>query len=120
MVKFCEGMGWGMLAAVLEHMLDRLRAGAQADLLEMAQVVFVKSRMARVLWENGFRSVRALAESRPEDLMPVMMQAQGRKAKVQGEAAAKLVAKLMEKAEVVVSSANRLWEKQQLVELDDG
>ena len=27
MVKFCERMGWGMLAAVLEHMSDRLKAG---------------------------------------------------------------------------------------------
>ena len=120
MIKFCERMGWGMLGAVLEHMLDRLRAGARADLLEMAQVVFVKSRMARILWENGFKSVRSLAEARPEDLLPVMMLAQGRKAKVQGEAAEKLMAKLMEKAEVIVGSANRVWERQQLVELDDG
>jgi hypothetical protein len=49
MVMFCERMGWGMLAAVLEHMIDRLRARARDDLLEMAQVVFVKSRMARIL-----------------------------------------------------------------------
>lgn len=27
-IKFCERMGWGMLAAVLEHMSDRLKAGA--------------------------------------------------------------------------------------------
>ena len=119
MVKFCDRMGWGMLSAVLEHMIDRLRAGARADLLEMAQVVFVKSRMARILWENGFKSVRALAEARAEDLVPVMMLAQGRKAKVQGEAAEKLRAKLLEKAEVIVGSANRLWEKQQLVELEE-
>lgn len=26
-IKFCERMGWGMLAAVLEHMSDRLKAG---------------------------------------------------------------------------------------------
>ena len=120
MVKFCERLGWGMLVAVLEHMLDRLRAGARADLLEMAQVVFVKSRMARILWEGGFKSVRALAEARPEDLLPVMTQAQGWKAKVQGKAADKLRMKLMEKAKVIVSSANRVWEKQQLVELDNG
>jgi replicative superfamily II helicase len=63
MIKFCERMGWGMLAAVLDHMVDRLRAGARADLLEMAQVTFVKSRMARVLWENGLKSVRAIAEA---------------------------------------------------------
>lgn len=111
-------MGWGMLSAVLEHMIDRLRAGARADLLEMAQVVFVKSRMARILWENGFKSVRALAEARVEDLVSVMMMAQARR-KVQGEAAEKLRGKLLEKAEVIVSSANRLWQKQQLLELEE-
>lgn len=73
MVKFCQRMGWGMLAAVFEHMRDRLQAGARADLLEMAQVAYVKSRTARIFWENGFRSVRALAESDPTDLVPVLM-----------------------------------------------
>ena len=119
MIKFCERMGWGMLAAVFDHMVDRLRAGARADLLEMAQVTYVKSRMARMLWENGFKSVRALAEVEPKDLVPVMMQARSSKMKLQGGAAEKLRAKVMEKAEVIVSSANWLWEKQQLVELED-
>ena len=73
MIKFCQRMGWGMLAVVLEHMRDRLQAGARADLLEMAQVAYVKSRTARILWENGFRSVRALAEADPKDLVPVLM-----------------------------------------------
>lgn len=27
MIRFCQRMGWGMLAAVLEHMSDRLKAG---------------------------------------------------------------------------------------------
>lgn len=66
-------MGWGMLAVVLDHMRDRLQAGARDDLLEMAQVTFVKSRTARLLWENGFRSVRALAEADPKDIVPVLM-----------------------------------------------
>jgi len=26
-IKFCERMGWGILAAALEHMVDRLKAG---------------------------------------------------------------------------------------------
>lgn len=120
MIKFCERVGWGMLAAVLDHMVDRLRAGARADLLEMAQVTYVKSRMARMLWENGLRGVRALAESAPQDLVPIMMQAQqSRKLRLEGEAAEKLKAKLLDKAEIMVSSANRLWEKQQLVGLED-
>ena len=33
MIKFCERMQWGMLQSVLEHMRDRLKAGARADLL---------------------------------------------------------------------------------------
>lgn len=66
-------MGWGMLAAVLDHMRDRLEAGARADLLEMTQVAFVKSWTARLLRENGFRNVRALAEADPKDLIPVLM-----------------------------------------------
>ena len=66
-------MGWDMLAVVLDHMRDRLQAGARADLLEMAQVAYVKSRTARLLWENGFKTLRALAEADPKDLVPVLM-----------------------------------------------
>lgn len=66
-------MNWGMLGAVLDHMRDRLEAGARADLLEMAQVTFVKSWTARLLRENGFRNLRALAEADPKDLVPVLM-----------------------------------------------
>ncbi len=73
MIKFCQRMGWGMLAAVLEHMSDRLRAGARADLLGLAKVAYVKSRTARVLWENGYGSVRRVAEARVEDLVPVLL-----------------------------------------------
>jgi DNA polymerase theta len=66
-------MNWGMMAAVLDHMRDRLEAGAHADLLEMAQVTFVKSWTARLLRENGFRNLRALAEAEAKDLVPVLM-----------------------------------------------
>lgn len=66
-------MGWGMLAVVLEHMRDRLQAGARDDLLEMAQVTHVKSWTARLLWENGFRSVRALADADAKDIVPVLI-----------------------------------------------
>jgi len=119
MIKFCEKMEWGMLAAVLEHMLDRLRAGARADLLEMAQVVFVKSRMARIFWENGFKSIRALSEADPQTLVPVMAQAQARKMKLQGEAATKFMTKLLAKAEIIVGSASRLCEKQQMLQWEE-
>lgn len=66
-------MNWGMMAAVLDHMRDRLEAGARADLLEMAQVTFVKSWTARLLRDNGFRTLRSLAEAESKDLVPVLM-----------------------------------------------
>lgn len=73
MVQFCEKMGWGMLKAALEHMSDRLKAGARDDLLELAQIPFVKSRTARVFHENGFKSVRIVAETAAKDLVPILL-----------------------------------------------
>ena len=72
-VQFCDRMGWGMLKSVLEHMSDRLTAGARADLLELPKIPFVKSRTARVLWDNGFRSLMAVAECDPKDLLPILL-----------------------------------------------
>lgn len=73
MVKFCDRMGMGMLRSVLEHMIDRLKAGAKADLLELAKIPFVKSRTARVFWENGMRSLRAVAEASPTDIVAILL-----------------------------------------------
>ena len=73
MVKFCDRMGIGMLRSVLDHMSDRLKAGAKADLLELAKIPFVKSRTARVFWENGMRSLRAVAEASPTDIVPILL-----------------------------------------------
>lgn len=72
-IQFCDRMGWGMLKAVLEHMGDRVKAGAKADLLDLARIPFVKSRTARVLWENGFKNLMTVAEASPKDLIPVLL-----------------------------------------------
>ena len=77
MISFCDRMGWGMLKSVLDHMHDRLKAGAKADLLELAQISYVKSRTARVFWENGLKSARAVAEVDPKDLVPILLLVQG-------------------------------------------
>ena len=77
MIAFCQRMGWPMLAVVLEHMSDRLRAGARADLLDLARIPFVKSRTARIFWENGLKSLRAVAEADAIDLVPVLLQVSG-------------------------------------------
>ena len=73
MIRFCEVMGWGMLKAALEHMSDRLKAGAKDDLLELARIPFVKSRTARIFWENGYKGLRAVAEASAKDLVPILL-----------------------------------------------
>ena len=74
MIKFCERMGWGILATTLDHMSDRLRAGAKADLLTLTEITFVKSRTARTFWDNGLRSVGAIAGVDVKDIMPILLQ----------------------------------------------
>ncbi|TDZ73168.1 DNA polymerase theta [Colletotrichum trifolii] len=109
MIKFCEHMGWGIMAAALDHFSDRLRAGAKSDLLALAQITFVKSRTARVFWENGFRSVAAVANADPKELLPILMQA--------SKESVKYEEKLMAKAQVISASANRLWQIQMQQEI---
>lgn len=107
-----------MLVAVLEHMADRLRAGARADLLELARIPFVKSRTARALWENGYRNLRAVAEADAEAIAQVMLLAQPKRSKVSGEMEGGYLLKLKEKAEVVVRQAGRLWEREGAVDIE--
>lgn len=120
MIKFCERMGWGALAAALDHMSDRLKAGAKADLLALAKVTFIKSRTARIFWDNGFKSVGALANARVEDIMPILLQAQPKKLRLGPEDDEKYQKKLAMKAEVIVKSAGRMWESMVQAELDEG
>ncbi|KAI4601492.1 hypothetical protein KJ359_011621 [Pestalotiopsis sp. 9143b] len=95
MVKFCEGM-------------DRLKAGAKADLLELAKITFVKSRTARVFYDNGFKSVASIANADPMELVPVLMQDE-----------VKYGEKLLAKAKVIADSANRLWQLQMQQEINE-
>ncbi|KAL9014136.1 MAG: hypothetical protein Q9173_001192, partial [Seirophora scorigena] len=73
MIQFCDTLRWGMMKSVLEHMADRLQAGARADLLDLARIPFVKGRTARVFWENGVRSLRAVAEAEAKELLPLLL-----------------------------------------------
>ncbi|KAL6869616.1 hypothetical protein ACO1O0_000942 [Amphichorda felina] len=119
MIKFCEAMGWGVFAAALDHFSDRLIAGARTDLLELAKIPFIKSRTARVFWESGFRSVGAIANADPKELVPVLMQAQPNKIRLKGKDGTKYEEKLLAKANVISASANKLWQGQVQAEIDE-
>lgn len=109
MVKFCEQMGWGVMAAALDHFSDRLRAGAKSELLALAKITFVKSRTARVFWDNGLRSIAAVANADPRELVPILLQAQPNKIRLEAKDEQKYKEKLLMKATVIADSANRLW-----------
>ncbi|KAH0499392.1 hypothetical protein TgHK011_006592 [Trichoderma gracile] len=117
MIKFCEQMGWGVMAAALEHFSDRLMAGARTDLLALAKIPFIKSRTARVFWENGYRTVGAIANADPKELVLVLMQAQPNKLRIKGKADERYEEKLLAKANVISASANRLWQVQLQAEM---
>ncbi|KFA51493.1 hypothetical protein S40293_06776 [Stachybotrys chartarum IBT 40293] len=117
MVKFCEQMGWGVMAAALDHFSERLMAGARADLLSLAKIAFIKSRTARVFWENGFRTVASIANADPKQLLPVLMQAQPNKIRIKSRDGEKYEEKLLAKANMISTSANRLWQIQMQAEL---
>ncbi|KAL8990402.1 MAG: hypothetical protein Q9169_008130 [Polycauliona sp. 2 TL-2023] len=118
MIQFCEIMGWGMLKSVLEHMSDRLKAGARADLLDLARIPFVKSRTARVFWENGMRSLRAVAEAEANDLVPLLLLAQPKRYSVERAEDERYRQKLALKCEIIVEAANRLWAQEQRMDIE--
>jgi hypothetical protein len=113
MISFCQRLGMGMFAAVLDHMADRLQAGAQADLLELAKLPFVKGRTARILWDNGYKNIRHLAEADAVALAAVLRSAQPRKKRDQAEEEG-YIRKMKARARVVIAQAEILWEKEQL------
>ncbi|KAI1809383.1 P-loop containing nucleoside triphosphate hydrolase protein [Poronia punctata] len=122
MIKFCEKMGWGAMAAILDHFSDRLKAGAKADLLALAKVTFIKSRTARVFYDNGFKTVALIANADPKELVPVLMQvriAQPTKLRYKSKDEQKFEEKLLAKAQVITDSANRLWQAEMQQDLDE-
>lgn len=119
MIAFCTRLGWGMLACVLEHMVDRLKAGARADLLELARIPFVKSRTARCLWEAGYKGLRAVAQAEVEAVAQVLLLAQPKRRKIRGAEEEGYLRKVRERAEVVVQAAGRLWEREAVLDVEE-
>ncbi|KAI1312578.1 P-loop containing nucleoside triphosphate hydrolase protein [Xylaria venustula] len=119
MIKFCQEMGWGAMAAILDHFSDRLRAGAKADLLALTKVTFIKSRTARVFYDNGLKTVALLANADPKELVPILMQAQTTKLRNKSKDEEKYEEKLLAKAQVITDSANRLWQAEMQQDLDE-
>ncbi|KAK4226124.1 DNA polymerase theta [Podospora fimiseda] len=118
-----QGFALGMvnaMAVALDYFSDRLKAGAKSDLLALARITSIKSRTARVFWDNGFKTVASIANADPKELLPILMQAQPNKVKLGGEKdEEKYMEKLLGKAKVIADSANRLWQIEMQQDLDE-
>ncbi|KAI1345158.1 P-loop containing nucleoside triphosphate hydrolase protein [Xylariaceae sp. FL0016] len=119
MIKFCEQMDWRAMAAVLDHFSDRLKVGARADLLALARITFIKSRTARVFYDNGFKTIATVANADPKELLPILMQAQPTKLRLKSKDEQKYEEKLLAKAQVITDSANRLWQIEMQQDIDE-
>lgn len=60
--------------------------GAKSDLLELAEITYIKSRTARIFWENGYKTVGAIASASTKDLLPVLLMVSFMQSEIQTEA----------------------------------
>jgi len=64
-----------------------------------------------MFWDNGFKTVAAVANAEPEELVPILMQAQPNKVRLGDTDEQKYAQKLLAKAKVIADSANRIWRR---------
>lgn len=63
----------------------------------------------RIFWDNGFKTVAAVANAEPQELLPILMQAQPNKVRLETRDEQRYKDKLLAKAKVICDSANRIW-----------
>ncbi|KAL0632288.1 hypothetical protein Q9L58_008851 [Maublancomyces gigas] len=116
---FCKVMGWTGLAVLLEHYSWRLDLGVKDDLMELARIPFVKSYTARVFYENGLKTIEAVAAADVSVLRKALEMAQPKRLRLRQEEEVKMAARLQERAEIVLAAARRIYEQECVVELEE-
>lgn len=122
---FCRVMGWSGLAVLLDHYTSRLDMGVRDDLVELARLPFVKSKTARVFWEEGLKKVEDVMREGVEKVEDVLWKSLPERVRRKrdeagdGEEGRKLAGMMRERAEIVVRAAERLWKAECEVVLDE-
>jgi len=68
-VSFCKKLEWSSLACLLSDYVKRLGFGVREDILHLVEIKGVGATRARALYNAGFRTVRAISQARPEDIL---------------------------------------------------
>lgn len=61
MVSFCKHMGWWDLEFLLHKYSQTISAGVRSELIPLTEIKGIKSFRAKVLWENGIRTIKQVA-----------------------------------------------------------
>ncbi|KAI5804542.1 P-loop containing nucleoside triphosphate hydrolase protein [Geopyxis carbonaria] len=109
---FCRVMGWTGLAVLMEHYSWRLDLGVKDDLIDLAKLPFVKSATARVFHDMGLKNVEIISKANIEKVVEAFFVAQPKKLRLRDGEVQKLTGRLREKAEVVISAAERLYNQE--------
>jgi DNA polymerase theta len=64
-----------------------------------------------VFWDNGFKTVAAVANSDPKELVPILMQAQPNKIRLEEQDDDRYAEKVLAKARIIIESANKILRK---------
>jgi replicative superfamily II helicase len=115
---YCRAMGWSGLAVLLEHYAWRLDLGVKDDLIELAKLPWVKSATARVFWDCGLRSIEIVSKEGEEKVLEALVMAQPKKLRLRVHEGG-IRGKLKGRAEIVVKAAQKLWEQECMVELEE-
>jgi DNA polymerase theta len=62
---FCGRLGWGNLELLLSQFQERLQFGVQRELCDLVRLSTMNGQRARILYNNGIKSVAELAASDP-------------------------------------------------------
>ena len=118
---FCSKLGWGNLALLLGGFKDRLAFGVRPDLLELAKLPYIKGFTARIFWENGMRSVSAIAESNVGDILPLLVKARSRSRRRKlDDVDAELQSQIDKRsARIMIKAARRLRDQDRVLDFEE-
>jgi replicative superfamily II helicase len=70
--RFCGEMGWSALEKIITNFQKSLDISVSPDLKELMQIPTITTKVARVLVDHGWRSVKALQEASVETIVSTL------------------------------------------------
>jgi len=72
---FCSRLGWSNLELLLSQFQDRLQFGVQRELCDIVRLSTMNGQRARILYDNGIKTVAELAAADPAEVEGILHRA---------------------------------------------